>query len=209
MTYPFIYFLVDFFVMKWIVLILGGILIRCGIRNIYYGRQAFSWPSVAGKLLICSLESKKNRYGTSWKMKVLYSYSVEGCTFQCDRISFDYAGNNVQSYHKAIYNKLQRPTAQIMVRYQPSNPRRATLVPGIGRETSFLTTYGIWFFLLGLLMFYPSLLKCGSIWLFVFFLIPVALFMTGLYYHLFGTDSKLLSRIQIVMPRRSSSSMLK
>lgn len=187
------------FIMEWIVIIFGVIVISYAMRKIYYGRQAFSWPSAVGKMLTCSLESKKDRHGTFWKVKVLYSYPVAGYTFQCDRISFNYEGNYVQSYHEAIYNKLQLPAAQIMVRYQPSNPWMATLAPGIDTETYFLTACGIWLFLLGLLLLHPALLGCDSIWTSVFSLVSSILYLAVSFYCMFRIDRKLLRHIQAVI----------
>lgn len=184
----------------WFVFLAGVIVFILGVRKLYYGRQASSWPTIEGKLLTCSLESEKTRYGTSWEVKVLYSYSVGGRKFQSNKISFGYETSYAPSYHKAIYKKLHS-TSWVLVRYHPDNTGISALVPGVDCETYLLMAVGVWLMSTLYLSYLPRG-ECGATMTWqgaLFFILTLGIIAAGALWECSNKDSNdVLERIQVV-----------
>ena len=189
-------------------IIAGVIPFALEMRRLYYGQQAFSWPTAEAKLLDCSLESRKvmtkGGYRTYWAVTVSYSFSVNGYKFQRDLVSFDYESSTERDYHEAIYSKLHS-AERVIVRYQPGNPWRAVLAPGVApRRFQVLTALGLYLFLFGMLglssIIYPSRAQLGLCFI-ILVLIVLSHFIVLIVMDIFTTkmiDSTLIKRIQVV-----------
>ncbi len=147
-------------------------LLGYGGFSYYQGRRSLSWPQVPANISKCKIEENSDGDGTTWKVKVLYDYSVEGVSYSGDRIAYGYGGSSTREEHKAIHDKLINANA-VFVKYDPADPNKSVLAAGFDRST-FLT---------------------------IAFAITWLLFTTGftiLWVSSSGKDSKLLQQIQVI-----------
>lgn len=125
-----------------IFFLVGFGLLGYGVHSFYRGWQALSWPAVEGRLLECRLQEDPGSEGTTWEVKVRYSYSVAGREFECKRVAFGYSGSSTHEEHKGIYEKLQSGS-RVMVHYQPSNPSDSVLAAGFNRSTFLILAFAV------------------------------------------------------------------
>jgi len=120
-----------------IFFLIGFGLLGWGLYSFYRGRQALAWPTTEGRVLDCRVQENPDSDGTTWQVKVRYSYVVDGRVFEGNRVGFGYNGSSTQEEHQGIYEKLQE-ASRVIVRYEPGNPSNAVLAAGFNRST-FLT----------------------------------------------------------------------
>jgi hypothetical protein len=125
-----------------IFFLVGFGLLGYGVHSFYRGRQALSWPTVEGRLLECRLHENPDSDGTTWEVKVRYSYSVAGGEFEGKRVAFGYSGSSTHEEHQGIYEKL-KSASRVMVRYQPSNPGSSVLAAGFNRSTFLILAFAV------------------------------------------------------------------
>jgi hypothetical protein len=117
-------------------------LLGYGVHSFYRGRQALAWPAVEGRLLECRLQENPDSEGSTWEVKVRYSYSVAGREFEGKRVAFGYSGSSTHVEHQGIYEKLQSGS-RVMVHYQPSNPSDSVLAAGFNRSTFMTLAFAV------------------------------------------------------------------
>ena len=122
--------------------LVGFGLLGYGLHSFYRGRQALSWPTVEGRLLECRLHENPDSDGTTWVVKVQYSYSVAGREFNGKRIAFGYCGSSSYEEHQGIYQKLQS-ASRVVVHYQPGDPSDSVLAVGFNRSTFMLLAFAV------------------------------------------------------------------
>jgi len=152
--------------------VVGFAMLYSGLRSLYRGRQANSWPTVEGRIIDSTLEQKSGDESTTYSVKVRYAYSVAGGGFEGDQIAFGYTGSSNFQEHRALSDKLQTGS-RVMVHYDPEQPTRAVLATGFNRSTLFILIFAV-------------------TWL---------LFVSGFGYLMLtskGRDNSLLNKIQIV-----------
>jgi hypothetical protein len=117
-------------------------MLGAGLRSLYRGRQALSWPTTEGRILESSVQEDSGGESTTWQVKVRYSYSVGGTEFEGKRVAFGYSGSSTYEEHEGIYRKLQ-PSARVRVRYEPGNPGNSVLAAGFNRSTFLLLAFAV------------------------------------------------------------------
>ncbi len=155
-----------------IFFLVGLGLLGYGLYSFYRGRQALSWPTAEGQLLECRLQENPDSDGTTWEVKVRYSYSVAGREFEGKRVAFGYSGSSTHEEHQGIYDKLHQ-ASRVLVRYESGNPSNSVLAAGFNRSTFVLLVF-------------------AATWL---------LFTTGftvLWSSTSGRDTRILEEIQVV-----------
>jgi hypothetical protein len=118
--------------------------------GINLGKQstiASNWPSVTGTITNLSLEGNSDSDGSTYdgstyEVRVEYSYSVMGRTYTNSRLAFGYGGSSGRKAHQEIFNKLQQ-TDTIRVLYNPNDPATSTLSFGIHRSIKLILIFAI------------------------------------------------------------------
>ena len=127
-----------------------------GIRGFIRARASVDWPTVQGKVVASSVERQRSSSSnggssTTYHAEILYEFSVEGTTFNGDRVAFGDYGSSNPSHARRIVNRY--PTGKsVSVHYMPGNPEECLLEPGIKAQSWFLPAFGLIFFTVGSLM---------------------------------------------------------
>lgn len=104
---------------------------------------AAAWPIALGTMESCSLESRSDgEGGTTYEVKVQYSYAVNRKEFRGSRLAFGYAGSSGHEAHQQILSKL-KSSKIVDVRYDPADPSVSTLSFGIHRSILFMFAFAI------------------------------------------------------------------
>ena len=119
--------------------VMGAVLILAGLGLVAFMRRRHAlvrasqaWPAVPGTVL----ESAVRRYGrsveTRWRYypAVRYRYEVEGRAYTGRRLYFDEMAWASRSSAARLAHKYP-PGATVTVRYDPDDPARALLEPGL------------------------------------------------------------------------------
>jgi hypothetical protein len=98
--------------------------------------QAASWPTVPGLLTRVELQERQDDEGTTYEVKVAYTYSVAGKAYAGNRLAFGYGGSSGCESHRQILDRL-KAAETVDVRYNPANPAMSTLSYGWHRSLRF------------------------------------------------------------------------
>ena len=78
--------------------------------------------------------------GTTYEVKVEYTYTVLGKTFTGSRLAFGYSASGGREAHQEIYRALTAAKT-VDVRYDPSNPAVSALSFGFHRSIQLTLTF--------------------------------------------------------------------
>jgi len=111
--------------------LLGGYAaLRSGIDLWRYGTASESWPSVMGRIEESRIDDELSESGSVSRLRVEYSYSVNGNSYRGWRIGFgEHAGGDVSKVESL--SVLYRKGSEVQVFYLDENPRVATLRTGL------------------------------------------------------------------------------
>ncbi len=134
-----------------------------GIRGLIRAKDSVDWPSTQGSIVESSVERRhsggKNR-STTYHAGILYEFTVEGTTFNGNRVAYgDYGASN-PSHARRIVNRYPEGK-DVTVYYMSGNPEECLLEPGIKGQSFFLPGFGLIFFTIGSLMavFLPTTIR--------------------------------------------------
>ena len=113
----------------------GPVLAWVGYGFLQEGRASMQWPQVPGTIMASVTEqnmtSQRGAQGSvrTWAPDISYHYTVDGVTYQGDRVRVvmvERGRELAQSWAEKY------PVgAQVIVSYNPHNPREAVLEPGV------------------------------------------------------------------------------
>jgi hypothetical protein len=146
-----------------------------GIRNIARARTAHDWPATPAAIESCELAENSDSDGSTWSVKVRYTYKVGARTFTGDRVAFGYTGSSDRGTHSALLEKLNSART-VSAHYNPLNPAESTLTTGTTRE-------------------HYTLLAFAVTWL------TFVIGFTAIWTLASGRDTPLINRIEILEPR--------
>ena len=138
----------------------GGILFSIiGIWYLAQARQTLDWPSVEGKVLSSSVLARQSSRrqvgetsgGVSFYPRVRFEYSVAGVSYQGDQVSVGEVGRAFRTSAEAVSGKY-RPGQGVTVFYDPLQPGRSVLEPGVQGTTYFWLGIGVGLIGVGLLI---------------------------------------------------------
>jgi len=115
-----------------IFLVICAAAIVYATRAIYLGYKSGSWPSVQGEILSSELHTSWSRLGPRYEPQVFYRYTVDRQTFNGYRLAFGIHDYSI--FGEAIAAGIVRdhPTGSLtLIHYDPAQPRRSILLPGI------------------------------------------------------------------------------
>ena len=136
-----------------VFILVGGVILFFGMKSLLAANDSKSWPTVQGKIISSSVDSKRSdKGGTTYHAEVIYEYKVGGQTQSSHNVAFGGYGSSDPSHARSIVNKYPAGS-DITVHYSPSSPSEAVLETGISGQAFFLPGFGAVFFSAGLGMF--------------------------------------------------------
>jgi hypothetical protein len=141
-------------VMTWIAVILGAVglgVLGWGLWRLWKAARTRSWPTAQGTILDATVAkrdamppdrdedpdpSRPRPPETLYRAVVTYSYRVSGRTFTSDRLTLEEVETSSESHARKLSERYT-PGAPVTVHYDPADPTRAILLPGI-RPASWL-----------------------------------------------------------------------
>lgn len=116
-----------------------------GAWKVKAGWEAQSWPVTPGVVQHSSVEKHPRpgrRRGHNYRPRVEYAYSVGGRYYHASRISFGDAAIGFGAAARWIADRY--PVAsEVVVHYDPEDPRRAVLVTGVTLGTGGIVAVGL------------------------------------------------------------------
>lgn len=102
------------------------------------GTASVNWPEAPGIIVSSSYtsETTSGRRGRSkiiYKPEVKYTFEVEGKEYASNRLHFAPITSEDPQEIQALVNELPR-ASEVKVRYKPTDPSVAVLIPGIGTD---------------------------------------------------------------------------
>ena len=135
-----------------IFLLAGGGILFAGLKQVVHADASSGWPSVAGEVRAASVEYETDSDGAgTYRAEVLYAYEIEGVQQLANRVAFGDFGSSDPGRAQRIVNRYPEGSA-VTVHYDPDEPSRAVLEPGVHGSTWMLPGFGALFFTAGLLM---------------------------------------------------------
>ena len=114
--------------------LIGFGLLGYGVWNAWWSLRAASWPVALVTITQLSVEENiKLQEDPTYNVKVQYTYTVDGATYEGSRLAFGYMGSNYKNAHDEIYQKLKEAKG-VNVRYDPSDPSVSSLSFGLHRS---------------------------------------------------------------------------
>ena len=117
--------------------IIGIGILFWGYNSYKKSQEAKEWPTAQGKVISSEVDSHWSSHRTGatktrqmmHSAKVLYEYTVEDNKYTSNKISFGDTSSSVRSDASKVVKKY-RPKKEILVYYDPKNPKTAVLEPG-------------------------------------------------------------------------------
>src|SRR5437879_77834 len=110
--------------------LIGLGLLGYGVWNARRSTQAAHWPTTSGTLTQLEVQGKSDSEGSTYEVKVSYTYAVEGVAYDGSRLAFGYSGSGNREAHDEVYRKL-KDAKVVAVRYDPSDPAVSCLSFGM------------------------------------------------------------------------------
>jgi hypothetical protein len=104
--------------------------------------QAASWPTTRGVLTSLALKENPGSEGSTYEVKVEYTYTVAGKQYRGSCLAFGYMAGSEREAHAEIHEKL-KAAKSVDVRYDPDDPASSTLSFGIHRSIQFVLAFAI------------------------------------------------------------------
>ena len=154
-----------FLIFSGVFMALGLMMITFGIVNLWHARETTNWPSVPGQIVYGRINDDDPAHivkadgvnlvaHQQTGVIVIYKYSVAGKPRYSNRRLFGQVPDNQTDWAKAL-GKFFYLGKEVPVFYDPQDPDRAVLTPGIAREAMILPGFGA-----GVLLF--SLIILGN-----------------------------------------------
>lgn len=110
--------------------VLGGLFLIIGVMDLIHGVASRSWDTVTGEII----DARSVRWGWRWRwwVDIRYRYTIEGLTFEGDRLGFwrrqRFWSSEDAEQIVSKYPKGQRVTLWV----SPKNRAQAVIEPGLG-----------------------------------------------------------------------------
>jgi hypothetical protein len=143
-------------IFPWIVVAVGAFALYLGFETLYGGWASNAWPSVPGVVTSAEIEVQRGSGSSSggaatdsYHGRVVYAYEVAGDSLTARRVNFGEYGTGESEHAEAIISRYPEGT-EVVVHYDPGNPRDAVLEPGLHGIPWLYLVLGAPFFLCGL-----------------------------------------------------------
>ena len=89
-----------------VFILVGGVILYFGVKSLLAANDSKSWPTVQGKIISSSVDSKRSdKGGTTYHAEVIYEYKVGGQTQSSHDVAFGGYGSSDPSHARSIVNK--------------------------------------------------------------------------------------------------------
>lgn len=122
--------------------LIGFGLLGFGLWNAHRSRQAAAWPTAPATITRLEVGENSDSDGSTYEVKVQYTYTVDGVAYEGSRLAFGYAASSGREAHEEIHRKLQG-AASVAVRYDPADPSVSCLSFGLHRSIQFMLVFSI------------------------------------------------------------------
>lgn len=145
----------DFKPFSFIFFALGVWALATGTYKAVEGMKAYAWPKAYGRVITAKVKEMR----TSQNIRIArlcfyvdYLYQVNGEILEGNRVNVGWHCFGSEGRIQELFRKYT-PGKEVMVRYNPSDPSRAVLEPGIDWSIFFLWGVGVTSFSLALPMY--------------------------------------------------------
>lgn len=124
--------------------VIGFGLLTWGIISARRSLAVGAWPVAPGVIDTCEIVTKSGGSdgGTTYEVKVSYTYSVNQKKYTGSRVAFGYGGSDDSPTQQQLYKKLNE-SKSIEVRYDPHDPANSSLSYGMHKTLYFLFIFSI------------------------------------------------------------------
>jgi hypothetical protein len=129
-------------------MVVGSGFIAIGYLQLNNAQDSLKWPTTGG--VIISSEIKKSEYenSTTYHANVLYKYAVGEKLYSSERVSFGQYGSNDPEHARSIVRRYEKGQ-NISVYFNPADPNKSVLEPGVSWGAYIFLGMSIGFFGLG------------------------------------------------------------
>ena len=120
----------------------GVWLIVGGIQAVRLSNAVEKWPTTRGTIESAKLEENHGGEDTTYRVRVEYSYVVDGVAYRGKRLAFGYGGSSVRESHEDLLRKLQNAKT-VVVRYDPGDFGNSSLSYGVHNSIVVRILFGI------------------------------------------------------------------
>ncbi len=131
-----------------IPVLIGIGLFGLAMVSLHRAKNSAFWRDTNGRILSATIEKSERQssgHGNEFRYtpKISYTYSVNDHEFISGRIKImnDYSSNSLEAVQKIILK--YRPGSEVIVYYDPANPKRAVLEKGVSTEIYILIAFSI------------------------------------------------------------------
>ena len=143
-------------------LIDGVTVFAFGTRNFFRAESSTGWPTTTGMIETSSVEyhTDNDNGGGTYHAHVFYHYSLNGTTYNGDRVAYGDYGESNPAHARHIVNRYPAGS-NVTVYYMQDKPEECLLEPGIQGQTWFLPCFGALFAIVGsvMLVFLPRVMR--------------------------------------------------
>ena len=150
-----------------VLLLLGGWFMVIGLRNAWRGHASASWPTAPGVVVQSGVQKSvsyegtdRRRTSTSYEAVTVARYTVNGRDHETRQRRFGQIVGTSDPSDAAVLRLRYAEGTPVTVSYDPDDPSRGVLEPGLHAESMWLPGAGVAFFaagVLSLVMFHASM----------------------------------------------------
>lgn len=122
--------------------VVGFWLLGHGLWSARRSTQAAAWPTAPATITNLEMQTKSDSDGSTYEVKVQYTYAVDGVPYEGSRLAFGYGASSGPEAHQEIHRKLSEAKA-VAVRYDPDNPSVSCLSFGLHRSIRITLAFGV------------------------------------------------------------------
>ena len=131
-----------------IPVLIGTGLFVLAMVSLRRAKDSAFWRNTNGEIISAKIEkseSQSSGHGNEFRYtpKISYTYTLNDQDFISGRIKImnDYSSNSLEAVQKIILK--YRPGSEVIVYYDPANPKRAVLEKGVSTEIYILLAFSI------------------------------------------------------------------
>jgi hypothetical protein len=134
----------------------GGVALYFGVTTMVGAAASKNWPVVEGTVIASSIRAERGSSSgtgstinrTTYHAEVVYEYVIKGTPFSGERVNFGEYGRETTDHAAAILDRYPEGTV-VSVHYDPEEPERSVLEPGMHGVPWFWLLLGTPIFLFG------------------------------------------------------------
>ena len=136
-----------------VLYLFGFFVLGYGLWSARRSTLAATWPTTPATITHLELHHDErprmadSSDGSSYRVNVRYTYTVDDVTYEGDRLAFGYAGCSRRDVHDGIHQRL-KGAKEIAVRYDPEDPSVSCLSFGLHQSIVVALTFGVWWLLM-------------------------------------------------------------